>query len=144
MSQILYTQFTLFQIWQPTTFFQKSLKLHTFHKTTLCTYIYSFIIIQSISLHKIVLIQHKYISQENPKLLQHPACLYLENSFLKQANNELNELSECMLYKRISFLKISQNGKTLFTRYFPEILLALLKKFLKHFILACLLCFPFL
>ena len=36
-------------------------------------------------------------------MLQHPACLYLENSFLKQQNNELNELSECMLYKMFAF-----------------------------------------
>ena len=144
MSQILYTQFTLFQLWQPTTFFQKSLKLHTFSQNHLM-YIHIFLYTNSkYSLHKIVLIQHKYRSQENPNLLQRPACMYLENSFLKQENNELNELSECMLYKRISFLKISQNGKTLFTRYFPEILLALLKKFLKLFILACLLCFAFL
>ena len=35
MSQILYTQFTLFQIWQPTTFFHKSLKLHTFSQNHL-------------------------------------------------------------------------------------------------------------
>ena len=33
---------------------------------------------------------------------QHPACMYLENS-LKQENNELNELSECMLYKMLAF-----------------------------------------
>ena len=39
---------------------------------------------------------------------QLPVCLYLENSF-KQENNELNELSECMLYKMLAFLKISQN-----------------------------------
>ena len=36
-------------------------------------------------------------------MLQRPECLYLENSFLKQENNELNELSECMLYKMFSF-----------------------------------------
>ena len=52
-------------------------------------------------------------------------------------------MSVCFI-KVFLFLKISQNGKTLFTRYFPEILLALLKKFLKLFILACLLCFALL
>ena len=52
-------------------------------------------------------------------------------------------MSVCFI-KGFLFFKISQNGKTLFTRYFPEILLALLKKFLKLFILACLLCFAFL
>ena len=36
-------------------------------------------------------------------MLQRSACLYLENSFLKQQNNELNELSECMLYKMFAF-----------------------------------------
>ena len=36
---------------------------------------------------------------------QRPACLYLENSFLKQKNNELNELSECMLYKILAFFE---------------------------------------
>ena len=34
---------------------------------------------------------------------QRSACLYLENTFLKQENNELNELSECMLYKMLAF-----------------------------------------
>ena len=34
---------------------------------------------------------------------QRPACMYLENSFLKQENNKLNELSECMLYKMLAF-----------------------------------------
>ena len=34
---------------------------------------------------------------------QRPTCFYLENSFLKHENNELNELSECMLYKMIAF-----------------------------------------
>ena len=33
---------------------------------------------------------------------QRPACLYLENSF-KIGKNELNELSECMLYKMLAF-----------------------------------------
>ena len=31
------------------------------------------------------------------------ACMYLENSFLKQENIELNQLSECMLYKMLGF-----------------------------------------
>ena len=45
-------------------------------------------------------------------------------------------MSVCFI-KGFLFLKISQNGKTLCTRYFPEFLLALLKKFLKLFIFAC-------
>ena len=55
---------------------------------------------------------------------QLPACLYLENSF-KEENNELNELSECMLYKMLAFLKISQTVKLSFTRQFQAPLLAL-------------------
>ena len=35
-------------------------------------------------------------------MLQRPEFLYLENSF-KTQNNELNELSECMLYKMYCF-----------------------------------------
>ena len=35
-------------------------------------------------------------------MLQRPMCLYLENNF-KTQNNELNELSECMLYKMFCF-----------------------------------------
>ena len=53
-------------------------------------------------------------------MLQRPECLYLENSFLKQENNELNELSECMLYKMFSFMKTYQNCKTLFYRIFSK------------------------
>ena len=55
MFQNLYTQFILFQLWQPTTFFQKSLKLHTFSQTTLCTYIYSIIQFQSIFLQRLLI-----------------------------------------------------------------------------------------
>ena len=58
---------------------------------------------------------------------QHPTCLYLENSFLKQENNELNELSECMLYKMLSFsLKCFKTVKLPFTKHFQKTLLALL------------------
>ena len=34
---------------------------------------------------------------------QCPMYLYLEDKFLKQENNELKELSECMLYKMLAF-----------------------------------------
>ena len=61
-------------------------------------------------------------------MLQRPECLYLENSFLKQENNELNELSVCMLYQMFAFYEnISKTVKLSFTGYFPEALLALLK-----------------
>ena len=42
---------------------------------------------------------------------QRPAYLYLEDNFLKQENNELKELNECMLYKMLVFFKMSQNCK---------------------------------
>ena len=59
-------------------------------------------------------------------MLQRPACLYLENSFLKQENNELNKLSECMLYTMFVFFgKYLKTVKLSFTRHFPETLLAL-------------------
>ena len=34
---------------------------------------------------------------------QCPVYLYLEDKILKQENNELKELSECMLYKMLAF-----------------------------------------
>ena len=98
-----------------------------FHKTTLCTYIYFFIQIQSISLHKIVLIQHNYRSQVNPKLLQRPACLYLENSFKnRKIMSYTSSVSVCFI-KGFLFLKISQNYKTLFYKIFSRSLAFLLK-----------------
>ena len=46
----------------------------------------------------------------------------------KIENNELNELSECMLYKIFCFSgKHLKNYKTLFYNYFPEALLAYFK-----------------
>ena len=68
---------------------------------------------------------------------QLPTCLYLENSF-KQENNELNELNECMLYKMLAFLKISQNCKTIFYKTISRILACFTIKVLKLFMI-CLL-----
>ena len=34
---------------------------------------------------------------------QRPTYLYLEDNIQKQENNELKELSECMLYKMVAF-----------------------------------------
>ena len=51
----------------------------------------------------------------------------MENSF-KTQNNELNELSECMLYKMVCFSgKHLKTVKLSFTKYFPEALLACFK-----------------
>ena len=36
---------------------------------------------------------------------QSPTYLYLEDNFLKKENNELKELSECMLYKMLAFFE---------------------------------------
>ena len=36
---------------------------------------------------------------------QRSSYLFLKNNFLKQENNELKELSECMLYKMLAFSK---------------------------------------
>ena len=68
---------------------------------------------------------------------QLPACLYLENSF-KQENDELNELSECMFYKMLAFMKISQNYKTIFYKTISRILACFTIKVLKLFMI-CLL-----
>ena len=65
------------------------------------------------------------------------ACLYLENSF-KQENNELNELSECMLYKMLAFLKTSQNCKTIFYKTISRTLACFTINVLKLFMI-CLL-----
>ena len=46
------------------------------------------------------------------------------NKFLKQENNELNELSECMRYKMFFFF--GKHLKTV-TEYFPEALLSYFK-----------------
>ena len=48
--------------------------------------------------------------------------------FLKQENNELNDLSDCMLYKMFYFFrKHLKTVKLFFTGYFPEALLACFK-----------------
>ena len=53
-------------------------------------------------------------------MLQCPAYLYLENSF-KTKNNELNELSECMLLENVLlFRKTSKNCKTSFYMIFSR------------------------
>ena len=70
-------------------------------------------------------------------MLQRPVCLYLQNSFLKQENNELNELSECMLYKMFCFSgKHLKTVKLSFTIIFQKLCLLTLK-FLKLSALAC-------
>ena len=97
-----------------------------FHKTTLCTYICSIIQIQSISLQNIL----NYSTCTNVRRILigssvRSACTW--KIVLKHKNNELNELSECMLYKMFCFFgKHLKTIKLSFTRYFPEAWLALL------------------
>ena len=70
-------------------------------------------------------------------MLQRPECLYLENSFFKTQNNELNELSECVLYKMFLFFgKHLKTVKLSFTIIFQKPCLLTLK-FLKLSALAC-------
>ena len=115
-----------------------------FHKTTLCTYICSIIKIQSISLQKII------NNSTDTKVRRILICSSVRSActwkiVLKHENNELNELSECMLDKMFCFFrKTSQNCKTLFYKIFSRSLacllcFALLYNFLKLFITSCLL-----
>ena len=99
-----------------------------FHKTTLCTYIYSIIQIQSISLQNIL------NNSTDTKVRRILICSSVRSTctwkiVFKTQNNELNELSECMLLINVLlFWKTSQNCKTLFYKIFSRSL-------------ACLLCF---
>ena len=94
-----------------------------FHKTTLCTYMCPIIKIQSISLQYII---NNITDTKVRRILicssVRSACTW--KIVLKQENNELNELSECMLDKMFCFFeKHLKTVKLSFTRYFPEALL---------------------
>ena len=95
-----------------------------FHKTTLCTYICSIIQIQSISLQ--IILNNSTDTNVRRILLcssVRSACTW--KIVFKTQNNELNELSECMLYKMFFFFgKHLKTVKLSFIRYFPEALLA--------------------
>ena len=95
------------------------------HKTILCTYICSIYKFKVFSLHNII--NYSTCTMSGQILLSSSiphACTW--KIYFKIQNNELNELSECMLYKMFCFfvfLKTSQTIKLSFTRYFPEALL---------------------
>ena len=85
------------------------------HKTILCTYICSIYKFKVFSLHNIINYSTCTMSEQILLCCSLPhACTW--NIVFKIQNNELNELSECMLYKMFCFffLKTSQNYKTLF------------------------------
>ena len=90
------------------------------HKTILCTYICSIYKFKVFSLHNII--NHNTCTMSGQILLCSSvphACTW--KIVFKIQNNELNELSECMLYKMFSFfLKTSQNYKTLFYKIFSR------------------------
>ena len=92
--------------------------------TTLCTYIYSIIQIQSISLQNII----NYSTDTNVR--RYLICSNIWSActwkiVFKTQNNELNELSECMLHIMFCFFgKYLKTVKLSFTIYFPEALLA--------------------
>ena len=121
-----------------------------FLKTTLCTYISSNIQLQSISL-QIFLITA--LAQNVRRLLicssVRSACTW--KIVFKTQNNELNELSEYMLYKMFYFFgKHLKIVKLSFTEYFPEACLNISKTFCTCLLLkvyktfnTCLLCFDF-
>ena len=97
------------------------------HKTILCTYICSIIQIQSVSLQNII--PNSTCTNVRRILIRssvHRACTW--KIVFKTQNNELNELSDCMLYKM--FFVSRKHLKTVklsFTEYFPEALLAYFK-----------------
>ena len=98
-----------------------------FHNTTLCTYICFTIQIQSVSLQNII--NNSTCTNVRRILIcssVRSACTW--KIVFKTQNNELNELSECMLYKMFCFFgKHLKTVKLSFTGYFPEVLLAYFK-----------------
>ena len=97
------------------------------HKTILCTYICSNIQIQSILLHNI-LTNSTCILSGQTLLCSNVLRTYTWKTVFKIENNELNELSECMLYKMFIFSrKHLKTVKLSFTEYFPKALLAYFK-----------------
>ena len=106
-----------FQIWQPAT-------PHIFTNYTMYIHICSIIQIQGMSLQKIInystcTIVRRILICSSVR----SACTW--KIVFKTQNNELNELRECMLYKRFCFFgKYLKTVRLSFTIYFPEALLA--------------------
>ena len=112
--QILYTSnLHYIQIWQPA--YQ--------HILIILNYVHTYVplyIIKVFSLHNFLNYNTCTMSGQIllcSKVLR--TCTW--KIVFKLENNELNELSECMLFiKRFFFRKTSQKCKTLFYNYFPE------------------------
>ena len=104
------------------------------HKTILCTYICSIYNFKVFSLHNIINYSTCTMSGQILLCSSVPhACTW--KIVFKIQNNELNELSECMLYKMFCFfLKTSQNYKTLFYKIFSRSLALLALKVTKTFL----------
>ena len=107
-----------------------------FLKTTLCTYICSILQLQSISLQLFLI---TVLAQNIRKILicssVRSACTW--KIVFKTQNNELNEPSECMLYKIFCFSgKHLKTVKLSFTIIFQKPCLLTLK-FLKLYVLVC-------
>ena len=91
-----------------------------YHKTTLCTYICSIIQIQSVSLQNII------NNRTDTKVRRILICSSVRSActwkiVFKTENNELNELSECMLLENVLlFRKTSKNCKTSFYMIFSR------------------------
>ena len=100
--------------------------------TTLCTYICSIIQIQSISLHNIIN-NSTYTNVRRILICSSVRSACTWKIVFKTQNNELNELSECMLYKMFCFF--GKHLKTVKLSFTEPCLLTL--KFLKLSVLAC-------
>ena len=97
------------------------------HKTILCTYICSNIQIQSDSLQNIIT-NSTCTNVRRILICSSVLRTYTWRIVFKIENNELNELSECMLYKMFFFFrKHLKTVKLSFTEYFPEVLLVYFK-----------------
>ena len=102
--QILYTQFTLFPNMATNNILSKEPQAQYIFTTILCTYICSIIQIQSISLQNII---NNSTDTKVRRILicSSVRCACTWKIVFKTQNNELNELSEYMLYKMFAFSK---------------------------------------
>ena len=121
--------FHFFQIWQPAIFSR-------FHKTTLCTYICFHYTNSKYILTKYYKLQH-CTNVRRILLCFSVRSVCTWKIVFKTQNHELNELSECILYKMFFFSeKHLKTVKLSLTIIFLKPYLLTLK-FLKLFVLAC-------
>ena len=106
----MYTQFTLYPNMETNN------PTHS-HKTTLCTYICSIIQIQSVSLQNIIN-NSTCTNVRRILICSSVRCACTGKLVFKTQNNELNELSECMLYKMFPF---SENISKLYNSLLQDI-----------------------